>query len=1548
MKRFLLGNLRARRRGVSRSTRLLRFASCEPRCLLAVTAFEPIQTIYDENGFDARSSFLAFDIDRDGDPDGVGYGADELVVFENHLGHFARREATDSLAIPESLASSVGLVGAADWDGDQDLDLLVELSGLQLAWVENIDGQGTFRDVHWVPEQNSYVAAADFDSDGDVDLLTRQYLGEGDFRWYENVDARGSMLRSHDLPMGHAEWIEVADLDGDADVDVVSLEADVLTVWENRGHSPASWIRASSVALPANLCSRLKLIDLNADQQFEAIIDCNSAIWRTNSLSPSADVRLHSLAPELSAFSTAWYADLNGDQLSDAIGWNQDTTFWMPQLPNGQFGAMRPILSSTSSRLTMVDVDGDRDLDITIALNDRLQWLENVDGSGDFGTTFIEEGRINLFGFGNDVVWGRFESSALRTISMAYTQTSYQVYDWSGDGLDDLLVETEVPTARGPLRQVRWFPNQGGVLGEGQTLLEVRPPAPGPLSFSDLNPFQWFAGNWMGDERPELVVSVDKSLTLYSSPAFDQPVTATVLHRGRMLKDLLVADLDHDGDDDLLGYFSIGDGAITRNQIIWFEHQGNDLGFAPLAVLAENQMFSHWSWQDATGDGLPELVSLGSYWTFDPLTRTLQLQGGQPSVTTYDLNHDGYADFPYQNQAGEMFIAWGQEDATQNRPVDRITLPAHVFWESTDPVIDIDADGDLDFLLRNVATAEHPGWGWLENDQMTHEWHYRSQNGSEVAEVSAFIPIDLEGDGDHDLVTLHGEDLRLRVWRNVQTQYDLSYDGRVDIQDLVTVCEARSLFSNEARFDLDHNGSLNNADVDWFRSHILGQTVGDVDDDGRFDSSDVVQLMQNGIYRQLAGPRARWIDGDFDCDGRFDENDLNLAYLLGDYPESKEQPDVEGETLSSEVIWNGHEEFPPKFSPYSYWATQPVSGDIDGDGNDELLLASALSQVWYRRDGDNPLQPIGVYELLGARVANALADLDGDQDLDWIAAGGTTFWYENTGVGQFNAKHQIDQRPLFRYGSPRTVDWDRDGDLDIVLIRDDSTNLFVASLVVYENTDGRGTFQESIVVRSQSRHGSINTIQAFDLADIDSDGWTDLVMGNDGWYRNLQGSFQQVNRMPIDGVPFVESEAVSNLPPVVAIDLDQDGDADLLQQNETGHIVFSYNDGRGHFQHFVSDISAQAFFVSDVDANHRLELITFVKSRVTWYEADLNWSDASRAGFLDAHDLPAASPSFAMFDRDGDDRPELVMLANGFGVEPQFVVAHHGQTDLVSWDETSPLLRDDRFSSIHRSDVDADGTYDIVLYSDREHRYSFLRQTEDGQWSEPQELSAEQQLWADYQRTMGSIDLDADGDLDLASSNFWLENTGPPAGPEWTVHWLPVDVIDWVDMDHDGDWDLLSEQRWLANERGTFDSAAPNLLDTAITDHVWAAADVNSDGHVDLFTIDAEQRVSLYLGEGAGWGKRQEVYQQWLFQRRPVLWDADGDGDRDLVDSPDRWFENELGTFVRSHRSSVGQSSYLVDQIVADFDGDGNEEFVTAWSLSNDVVVTRPAKSGER
>jgi hypothetical protein len=190
----------------------------------------------------SESELRAGDLDGDGDQDLAFSNAGQLSWFE--------RLVSDSFAAGRPLASEVGpgtfvdaeLVALADFDGDQDLDVVYSVRRdprRALTWLVN-QGQGRFIPASGDLVQGSdfsQYALADLDGDDDFDIVMYDHASWG-LPWLENRpvgDANGDgrfdsadliqvlAAGKYDDDVARNATFEEGDWNGDGDFDTRDL-----------------------------------------------------------------------------------------------------------------------------------------------------------------------------------------------------------------------------------------------------------------------------------------------------------------------------------------------------------------------------------------------------------------------------------------------------------------------------------------------------------------------------------------------------------------------------------------------------------------------------------------------------------------------------------------------------------------------------------------------------------------------------------------------------------------------------------------------------------------------------------------------------------------------------------------------------------------------------------------------------------------------------------------------------------------------------------------------------------------------------------------------------------------------------------------------------------------------------------------------------------------------------------------------------------------------------------------------------------------------------
>ena len=291
---------------------------------------------------------------------------------------------------------------------------------------------------------------------------------------------------------------------------------------------------------------------------------------------------------------------------------------------------------------------------------------------------------------------------------------------------------------------------------------------------------------------------------------------------------------------------------------------------------------------------------------------------------------------------------------------------------------------------------------------------------------------------------------------------------------------------------------------------------------------------------------------------------------------------------------------------YGIWSIKSI--DFDNDGDIDIVASNIsgdsyennTSIRWYENDGSQNFIEHNISSTLFAMGVDA-KDIDEDGDIDIVASkwwGGennnSIVWLENDGNQNFT-EHTVIENYLGLTGSINAVDIDRDGDIDLLPAKFWGSSNFSW----YEN-DGSQNFTEHNISTNTGNDRYSYSAKAIDL---DKDGDMDILTtffdnNNNGtvtWYEN-DGSqnFTEHN------ISQVSDDVMSNGIDIQAIDIDNDGDIDVIQ----GHYWYENDGNQGFTTHNISSAFTAYFTLSDIDGDGDIDIALpyWTDSLIVWQE----------------------------------------------------------------------------------------------------------------------------------------------------------------------------------------------------------------------------------------------------------------------------------------------------------------------------------------------------------
>ncbi|MBK8562475.1 MAG: T9SS type A sorting domain-containing protein [Saprospiraceae bacterium] len=384
------------------------------------------------------------------------------------------------------------------------------------------------------------------------------------------------------------------------------------------------------------------------------------------------------------------------------------------------------------------------------------------------------------------------------------------------------------------------------------------------------------------------------------------------------------------------------------------------------------------------------------------------------------------------------------------------------------------------------------------------------------------------------------------------------------------------------------------------------------------------------------------------------------------------------------------------------------------------------------------------------------------------------------------------------------------------------------------------------------------------------------------------------------------------------IDIENDGDKDLVFYHDDNTLSLLRNDGTGHFAQgeFLAENAIGPSFFVDFNHDDLPDLLVRLGNILSWRA---NLGDGSFGGPFPIGQIGV----FKIVDMNHDGELDIFdgaswMENEGAGI---FVETHGfwtlGQNEFI----------------VDFVDINSDGLLDNVYQISFNNDVMYWRaQMPDGTLSPTSNIIGAGAPFAQF------FDLDYDGDLDVID---WEIHSGPAFiqmhrndgtgsfGPP-TPLYESNSLYSINDVDGDGFADILLPANpnvfaWGKNDgNGNFTFQLTNVL----ASYDWQFADISGDGHGDLILNHGAA-----FGDGAGgFGPIVTYFPEfWSIQDITVA-DAEGDGDADLL-----FYDNskqEIGWVANNGAGGFDQKNILrtgasLGIVAADFDADGYPDIAT-------------------
>ncbi|MGH2567172.1 MAG: FG-GAP-like repeat-containing protein [Bacteroidota bacterium] len=483
--------------------------------------------------------------------------------------------------------------------------------------------------------------------------------------------------------------------------------------------------------------------------------------------------------------------------------------------------------------------------------------------------------------------------------------------------------------------------------------------------------------------------------------------------------------------------------------------------------------------------------------------------------------------------------------------------------------IDIDADGDYD-LFCNGPSATVNFYRNVGTQFVLEVEGLKQVNGNPVLSETISVPTFADMDGDGDMDFFSGNSVgSIWYYENIGTPTSFSfrfvtdkYQG-IEIIGLSGKIAPRTEASNISKEKRALHGAMaitfadvdGDGDLDLFWGDFFNPSLYFLENRGTPANPQLV--LTDSTYPKPAPVATSGFNMpqlvDIDNDG---DLDLFIGVLYGATTVDNFQFYRNNGLITASNFQRETENFIQTLDVGA--ASSPVSADVDGDGDLDLLIGSEDGQlVLYNREGAGGnlrfvLDGTFSVNLAGLfNISPTFGDIDGDGKQDLIVgdANGRLRLYRGTDLSNEDTTFQLRSASFGQNASPVLVEFEQRGLLD----------LFVGTgggrIAYYRNT-GTPAAPQFVLQTSFFQSIDVGDDAKPVFVDLTGDGILDLVVGSRdnslSFWRNNGGTMSRIADFFADIQTFPRVAPAFN-------DVDEDGAPDLFLGNNKGGLYFYKN-----------------------------------------------------------------------------------------------------------------------------------------------------------------------------------------------------------------------------------------------------------------------------------------------------------------------------------------------------------------------------------------------------